>query len=285
MARVLKCSGLVLAACLLAGCASRYYYDPDRIVHSTPLAKHEDLVFPSWDGTKLHAWFLRAQGTPKGTVIHFHGRDKNITAHAFNVAWLPEEGFNVFLFEYRGFGKSEGKPTQRAVHRDSMAAVNYVLSRKDVDTDRLLVFGQSLGGAIAIAVTGEMRRPEIKAVVAEAPFCSYRRLVRNQIEKMDCWSILRGPISLLVTNNRYSPIKYIDEIAPTPLLLIHGTADIGITIDHSEFLFKRAKKPKEMWVVQGGRHLDTFTKHKAMYRKRLVEFFRLALEKESGEKH
>lgn len=139
----------------LSSCAQQAFYYPDHADYGTPAQaglQHEDIFFQSEDGTRLHGWFIPAQNAgglipARATIIHFHGNAQNLSAHKEAVQWLPAHGYNVFLFDYRGYGLSEGRPNQAGLFADSNAALNYVRSRPDVDKNRLLVFGQSLGAA------------------------------------------------------------------------------------------------------------------------------------------
>jgi fermentation-respiration switch protein FrsA (DUF1100 family) len=211
-------------------------------------------------------------------VLHFHGKSDNMGRHLDFVDWLPARGFNVVLFDYRGFGSSEGQPSPRKVHEDAVAALAFVRSQPELDPDRLLVFGQSLGGAVAIAALARGDGDGVRAVVTESTLSSYRMVVREQMEKMGLWGILRWPLSVLLTNNRYSPDKAINKLPPVPILLIHGADDQGVPAAHCRRLFERARPPKQMWIVEGGRHLDTFTVHGRIYRQKLVDFFFDALD-------
>jgi fermentation-respiration switch protein FrsA (DUF1100 family) len=263
------------------GCVGGMFYHPDRTVYDTPERhglRYEEVSFRSKDGTALSGWFVPAVGTPRGTVIHFHGNAQNMTAHFSFVSWLPAEGFNLFVFDYRGYGRSEGKPDRKGVYEDSVAALEYVASRKDVDRNRLLVFGQSLGGANAIAAMGETRFPGIRAVAIESAFASYREIVRDKIGQMPVLSILKAPLSHLLIGDDHSPEKVVANIAPVPLLLIHGTADQVVSYRHGERLFDKARAPKELWTIKGGDHTAAFADPSSPYRQRLVRFFAVTLE-------
>lgn len=273
--------GVLALSLAPTACASRHYYDPSTRVTATPADRgldYEAVTLASRDGTRLNAWFVPASATALATVVHFHGRSGNMSDHLRFVDWLPAEGFNVLLFDYRGFGESEGRPVPGGVHEDALAALAYVRSRTDLDPDRLLVFGQSLGGAIAIPAVAGGGSAGVRAVVTESALSSYRLVVRDHIGTMGVWRLLRRPLSWLVTDNRYSPDKFVGRLAPIPLLLIHGSDDDGIPLYHCKRLLDRAREPRLMWIVDGGRHLDAFTVHGTAYRPRLVEFFRQSLE-------
>jgi uncharacterized protein len=273
---------LVIIALFLISCVrvSRMFYYPDRIVYATPASKglrFEEVVFPSEDGTKLSGWFIPARGEARGTVIHFHGNAENMTSHFGFVDWLPAAGFNLFVFDYRGYGKSAGRPNRSGVYKDSRAALAYLRSRRDIDPTKLLALGQSLGGAQAIVVVGGGERQGVRAVVADSTFYSYRRIVRDSIARMPLFSFFKTPLSLILIGNDLSPADYVARIAPIPLLLIHGTADEVVPFHHAELLLERAGAPKSLWRIEGGNHTEALSAPDSPYRRRLVEFFDAAL--------
>src|ERR1051325_11044653 len=159
--------GLALALACLTGCVQGAFYHPDRVLYDTPARlglKYEQVTFASQDGTRLVGWFIPARGyadpkRAKGTVVHFHGNAQNLSAHWQFVDWLPQRGFNLFVFDYRGYGASQGSPEPKGVFEDSLAALDYVRARPDVDPERLLALGQSLGGTNAIAAGGQATAP------------------------------------------------------------------------------------------------------------------------------
>ncbi len=279
LGRLLRLFSAVLIL-VISGCASRHYYDASTQMTENPADRgldYEAITFTSLDGTRLSAWYVPAVKKSVATVLHFHGKADNMSNQLSFVDWLPAQGFNVFLFDYRGFGKSQGHPSPKGVHQDALAALEYVRSRNDLDANRLLVFAQSLGGAIAIAALAEDGADGINAVVTESTLSSYRLVVRDQIGKMGFWSFLKWPLSWLIVNNQYSPDKFIEQLAPIPILLIHGDDDQGIAPYHCQRLFEKAREPKQQWIVEGGHHLDTFTAQRKIYRPLLVEYFLQAL--------
>ena len=265
---------------LCVGCANQLFYYPTRISYSTPDAReqaYEDVYFASRDGTLLHGWFVPASGDPQGTVIYFHGNAQNITAHFWFVNWLPEAGFNLFAFDYRGYGLSEGEPSRRGIYEDSVAAIGYVENRPDVDPERLVLFGQSLGGAQAIAAIGRGDTRRVKAVAVESTFYSYRAAVRDRLRKIPLVGLLNLPLSFFVVSNRFSPGAVVDHVAPTPLLVIHGTDDRIVPYEHALRLVAKAKEPKTLWTIDKGFHASAFVR-RPKNRARLIRFFKGALD-------
>ncbi len=250
------------------------FYFPDRIKYDAPdrigLA-FESISFQSADGTVLSGWFIPALDTAtpreaKGTVVHLHGNAQNMTMQWQYVQWVPARGYNVFVFDYRGYGQSHGKPDPKGVFEDAVAALDYVRSRPDIDTNKLFVFGQSLGGMIAIAAVGASPKG-VYAVLAEAPFHSYTALADD-----------RTPGEGQIVDETWSATTHVAKLAPIPLLLIHGTADKIVPYSHSEMLLAEANEPKRLVTVEGGEHLDIMTDcYGATYQDMLIDFFDQAL--------
>jgi len=260
---------------LLGGCVQSMFYYPDRVRYETPDAlglRYENVRFTSADGTRLSGWFIPAAGradakAAKGTVVHFHGNAQNMSSHWRFVAWLPAQDYNVFVFDYRGYGESDGAPEPRGVFEDSNAALDHVRARADVDASRLFVFGQSLGGTNAIAAVGSGNRAGVKAVAIESTFYSYRSIANDKL-----------PGAGLLVGDDYGASKFVAAIAPIPLLLIHGTADMVIPHHHSQRLLADAKKPKQLIEVPGAGHLEPMVapRFAATYRQALTTFFESA---------
>lgn len=259
----------------LTGCVQSMFYYPDRVRYETPDAlglRYEAVQFASADGTRLSGWFIPAASRQnpkdaKGTVVHFHGNAQNMSAHWRFVAWLPKQDFNVFVFDYRGYGESEGKPEPKGVFEDSNAALDHVRTRADVDPERLFVFGQSLGGTNAVAAVGSGNRAGVKAAAIESTFYSYSSIASEKL-----------PGAGLLVSDDYAASKYIAAVSPIPLLLIHGTADAVIPYSHSRRLLEAAREPKRLIEVAGAAHLEPMT-HRlgTTYQRALVEFFDAAL--------
>lgn len=252
----------VFISLLLTSC-EKPYYQPNRVLYQTPAKhglKYEDIKFKSKDGTQLTGWFIPATQKAKGTVIHFHGNAQNMTAHFSFVAWLPKNQFNVFTFDYRGYGQSAGTPTRDGVHADCIAALKYIKSRKDIDQDRIIVIGQSLGGANAIAANAEKNWQGIRGIVIESAFSSYRKIARDVVNNSSLGSV-SGPITSVMVHDRHSPMDVVHKISPTPILFIHGTADRVIPYKHAVELYNKAKDPKQIWTIKNGRHTQAFSKY------------------------
>jgi fermentation-respiration switch protein FrsA (DUF1100 family) len=233
-------------------------------------------TFPSLDGTRITGIFFKSQTQPvKGTVVHLHGNGANITLQWGFSAWLVRQGFNVFVLDYRGYGASQGKPSERGAVEDAIAALRYLRGRPDVDAARLVVLGQSLGGAVAVAAVAAA--PEgVKALAVESAFSSYRAIVREKLGEFWLTWPLQWPLSLLISD-RYRPATQARYLPAIPLLVIHGTDDATVSYREGLRLYQAARQPKQLWTIAGGDHVQAFTIFRAQYRAPLVSFFEAAL--------
>jgi len=264
---------IALAFALLTAACTPVFFQPSGHLYATPGLygiQYEPVEFKADDGTALFAWFMPARGTARGTVLYLHGNAENISTHFSNVAWMPAEGFNVFAIDYRGYGGSSGSPTVPFAHLDSYAAMRVLLARRDVDPNRIIVFGQSLGGALAIHyVAHSAYRSHVRAVIADSPFSDYQRVAR---EKMAAF-FMTWPLQWLanfVINNDYAPIASVRALSPIPLLLIHGEADGIVAPHHSQALYASAAEPKDLWLLPETGHIQSV--RSSAIRKRLTQF-------------
>lgn len=265
---------LAVAALCATGCVNGLFFHPDhRVYLPAPAARFEDVFFSSSNGTRLHGWFVPAVGKPRGTVLHVHGNAQNLSAHYAFVNWMPAAGFNVFSFDYRGFGFSDGTPSRRGLRDDTAAALRYLASRPDVATNRIVVLAQSLGCAAALSALPDVPDAGVRAVVLDSGFYSYRSIVRDKIDLIPVLRWLRWPLALLIVSNGESPSETIAALPPgMPLLLLHGTADRVVPVHHATWLVDRAHDPKTLWVIPGGRHTDALGRRRGEYAKPLAEY-------------
>lgn len=236
----------------LAGCTSLYFY-PEPEHYWDPASagiEYEDIWFEADDGTRLHGWLLPAQvDDPHGTVVFAHGNAQNISSHILNVHWLVSEGFHVFVFDYRGFGKSEGKPTIPGVHKDMAAALETAAALPAVDPERIVVFGQSLGAAVALTTVAEHEAgPDPRGIAVDSPFASWRGIGREKFGAFFATWPLQIPLSWTISD-AFSPIDRVAGLSPVPLLVMVGDRDEVIPPHHGRELYEQAGEPKELWEV------------------------------------
>ena len=238
----------------LAGCVERFFFYPDSTRYSAPEQfglRAEDVELHAADGTRLHAWFLPASGVAKGTVLHLHGNAANVSNHLPLVAWLPARGYNVLMLDYRGFGRSQGKPTLDGIVDDALAALQYLRSRADVDRDRLVVFGQSLGGATALRMLAR-DSAGVRLAIIDSSFPSYRGIARDATA-----GSAMGPLASLAVSALPGPEK--DPVTAlkrinVPLVFMHGTRDSVIPNENSDALHAAAPS-SQLWKIPGAEHI------------------------------
>jgi len=203
-------------------------------------------------------------------VLFLHGNAENISTHFANVAWMPAAGFNVLALDYRGYGGSQGRPSLPGVQLDIDAAMRALIARPDVDPGNIIVFGQSLGGALAIYYLAHSQfRDHVKALVVDSAFSDYERIGREKLAA----AVITWPFqwfASIAIDNRYSPEAAIGMISPIPVLFIHGDADGIVPLHHSRRLYELAGFPKDLWVVPDAGHIQAIRMREV--RARLTEY-------------
>lgn len=159
-------------------------FEPDTISHSeyAYCFKIDEHFIPS-NGNTLHGQYLHHQGDTesKGLIIHFHGNAKNITSHITHVDWLPKHGYDVFIFDYSGYGSSSGTPSRKRLVQNGIDILKYIA--KNFDTPKkMIVIGQSLGASIACATISNSDT-KIDHLILNSAFPSFRQIVKHHIQK------------------------------------------------------------------------------------------------------
>jgi fermentation-respiration switch protein FrsA (DUF1100 family) len=243
---------------LSTGCSSLLFH-PAQQHTSNPLAERfspQDVFFPSGDGEILHGWYFRAKN-PKATVLVFHGNAGNISVHVNSVLWLVQEGFNLFIVDGRGYGRSTGEAELGGLHRDGLAAFHQLLSLPGVDTTRIAILGQSLGGSIATYVAATApERERLSLLLLEGCFFSYQQIAREKLADVFITWPFQYPLSWLFSDF-YSPDRWIGQVK-APVVIIHDRDDRTIPFHHGEQLFAAGREPKELLTTSGLGHIGSF---------------------------
>lgn len=262
---------------LLGGC-TQVFFQPHHQLISTPEragVKYENEYFPAQDGTMLNAWFMPAAGAAKGTVLFLHGNAENISTHFRSVAWLPAQGYNVLALDYRGYGASDGLPTLAGAQQDIDAALLHLLAHRQVDAQRIVIFGQSLGGALSLFyVAHSAHRANIRALITDSAFSDYRTVARDSLANFALtWPLQWLP--WLLIDDDYSPLQAVALVSPIPLLIIHGTQDSAVAMRHAQRLYAQAGEPKELLIVPDAGHIQALAS--ADVRARFLAFLQRVL--------
>lgn len=247
---------------------------------------YEKVEFKSKDGTVLRGWFIPADTASPVTIIVLHGLGSNSGDMLPGSIFLRNGGkWNLFFMDLRGHGISEGSRTSLGPLEleDFEAGLAYLKTSKPEASQRLGMYGHSLGAAVAIVAADT--HPELEAIAAESPFYSISNTVRRF-----SW-IYYGipyfpfiPLALLFTSIRlkrpigdFAPVKAIGKIAPRPLFMIQAERDLRMPTWEAEVLYKEAKEPKEWWVAPGADHGEPWLLARDEFEKRMLNFFRKVL--------
>ncbi|MFH1534946.1 MAG: alpha/beta fold hydrolase [Patescibacteria group bacterium] len=241
-------------------------------------ARYEDVYFQTDDDLRLAGWFMPASQEAMGTVVVMHGYPAN-KADVLNWSLFLREKFNILLFDFRYFGSSEGKYTTVGwdEKKDLKAAIDYLVMRKDVNPEKIGVMGFSMGGAVGIMHGSD--DPRIKAIVADSAYASLDLMVENMFQK---FGILKKPMiwslgqwstwRVGVKPQNVSTVQAASR-STIPLLLIHGTADQEIPLDHSEQIFQATKGASELWEIDNAGHGEAYFNEKTLYEAKVNSFF------------
>lgn len=237
-------------------------YYPSKVIEFEPSdagLTYEDVFLKAQDGIELHGWFVPALD-PFATVIYCHGNAGNISHRVEIAKMFNEKKMNFFVFDYRGFGRSKGRPTERGTYLDAKAAYEYLVSRKNIDPARIVIYGKSLGAAIAIDLAAQVKAG---AIISESGFTSTRDMAGAIYRFIPLW--------LFVSKN-YNAIDKIHKI-DMPKLIIHSRNDEIVPFAQGERLFQRARQPKDFYIMHGG-HNDAFYIYSEECMQRIVDFLK-----------
>ena len=246
----------------LGGCSSMLFY-PEPGLPFTPDKAHleyRDVNLLAADGTRLHGWWLPAKaGVPvKGTVLHLHGNGGNLSSHLGGSWWLPEQGYQVLMLDYRGYGRSEGTPDLPAIYQDIQAAFDWLDQAPEVQGKPLVVLGQSIGGALAVHYLAEhpQQRSNLKALILDGTPASYRDIARYALGTSWLTWPLKTPLSWLIPDGE-SAINGLSRMAGTPMLIFQSMDDTLVPLDNGIRLYQAAPPPRVLQLTRGG-HVQTF---------------------------
>jgi uncharacterized protein len=239
---------------------SHLLYFPHREIAGTPALlglAFTDEVFRTSDGVLLHGWFIPADSAT-ATILFLHGNGGNISYVLETVTTAHQLGFNIFVFDYRGYGRSQGSPDEEGTHHDAMAAWNLLTAGKQISAENIFIQGRSLGGAVAARLATQTRPA---GLIVESAFTSVPDIAS------DAYPFF--PVRLL-SRFRYSTVDYLREVR-CPVLVIHSPDDEIVPYEHGKKIFEAARNPKEFLEISG-RHNEGFVLDERRYREG-IEFF------------
>ncbi|MBI3006584.1 MAG: alpha/beta hydrolase [Ignavibacteriales bacterium] len=196
------------------------------------------------DSVRIHAWFAPSDSAI-ATLVMSHGNAGNISHRIDIIRRLQSSGFNVLMFDYRGYGRSEGSPSESGIYKDGRATFDYARSLRGVDTNKIIVWGTSLGGAVAVDVATQ-RRPA--GMILESTFSSAADVAKVAYPFL--------PVHLVI-QTRLNSFDKIPDVH-IPILCMHGDRDSIIPFELGKKLHERANPPKEFYTIRGADHNDTY---------------------------
>ncbi|MDB6442876.1 MULTISPECIES: alpha/beta hydrolase [Pseudomonas] len=254
--------GIFCLLLVLSGCSSLLFY-PERGLPFTPeraRLEYRDVTLTTADGLKLRGWWLPVKpGVElKGTVLHLHGNGGNLAWHLGGSWWLPEQGYQVLMVDYRGYGLSEGEPSLPAIYQDIDAAFQWLDQAPQVQGKPLVLLGQSLGGALAVhyLVDHPQRQRQLKALVLDGVPASYRDVGRFALSTSWVTWAFQVPLSWLVPDGD-SAIGSVSGLTGVPKLIYHSLDDPIVPLSNGIRLYQAAPPPRVLQLTRGG-HVQTF---------------------------
>ncbi len=226
----------------------KFIFYPSATIEQTPSSAglaFEDIVFTTHDGVRLNGWLVPYAGADT-TLLWFHGNAGNISHRVENIRLLHDKvAVNVFIFDYRGYGRSDGTVSEEGTYADGEAALRYLRARKELNPKKIVFFGRSLGAAVAAETA---LKQGCLALILESPFASIREMARVAFPFLPVGPFLR---------TRYDTVEKIKKIE-IPLLVLHGDRDEIVPLAQGKKVFEAARGPKEFYTISGASHNDTY---------------------------
>ncbi|MCB1322069.1 MAG: alpha/beta hydrolase [Leptospiraceae bacterium] len=242
----------------------RLIYYPVNEIYATPTdidLAYEDVRLDVAPRIRLDGWYVPRSGA-QFTLLFMHGNAGNISHRLESIRQFHELGLNVFVFDYRGYGRSTGRPDEQGLYADGRAAYDYLVADRKIPANRIILFGRSLGAAVALRLA---RDTPAAAVVTEAAFYSAVRIGQEAYPYL--------PVSLLARHRFENYRAITSRKHPMPLLMIHSEADEIVPPEHARELFALAAAPSELHWIHGG-HNDAYVESDAEYRRIFSELLR-----------
>lgn len=258
---------ILFLASILSGCTNLIYW-PDRYLHADPHAygiSFKEYYVRSYDGTRLLAWELQTKQTPaENLVLMFHGNAQNLSSHVFNLTWMLEKKTDILIFDYRGYGLSEGSPYPRGVAEDGLRFLQLAYDKfTEGGYKRLIIYTQSLGGSIAMRALEEVSwKNEISLLVLDSSFRSPQDVAKTKLGGLLWWTI----------SDDFTAEKSLSHLT-MPVLVIHSKKDPVVPFQFGRDLYETIPSAKkEFWQLEepDAHHGNVFFLKKGEYREKFM---------------
>jgi len=257
---VVACYGLLVAVVYLMQGRMLYLANmPGRELTATPAnidIEYQDVFIDTADGVRLHGWYI--PGSSTRVLLFFHGNAGNISHRLESIRQFLNLGLSVFIIDYRGYGQSGGKTSEKGIYRDADAAWQYLIEDRGVAPDDIVIFGRSMGASAAAKLA---TKKQALALIVESSFTS----VPDIAQEIYPWLPARW-----LSHLRHATRDYVRD-ARSPVLVVHSRDDEIVPFHHGEAIFEAANEPRTQLVLRGG-HNDAYIRDEASYIKGLRAF-------------
>jgi len=244
-------------------CQSLFYY-PDHDDHFPPEKfniVYREIIIPD-EKFEIHARFFPAvtEGEAKGTIVQFHGNAENLKSHYISLVWLTRQGYNLFIYDYPGYGDSSGKTTRKNIRKTAGVVTSYIQEKKEKGElgKKLFFYGQSLGGTVMMEALIKNRELPLNGFILEATFDSYTSIALSQLTR-HWYTYPLIPFLYVTIFDFGAPHGKLDTLYPgTPKLILHGTADRTIPPRFAEHIYKEMAGPTTLKLIEGADHLGLY---------------------------
>ncbi len=251
-------SSILIILTIIGMCLIIYikYYEKKAIYFPSPFIEvkpkdigldYQDIYFLTSDGVKLNAWFIEAEN-PIATILFLHGNAGNISHRIKLIQLFVKEGFSFFIFDWRGYGKSKGRPSEEGLYKDALASYEYLTKKLNILPNKIVIYGKSLGANIACDLATKVDK---SLLIIDSGFSSAQDMAKIVFPFIPSF-LVRWAITV-----KFDALSKIKEIA-FPKLIIHSKDDETIPFNQGEKLFREAKEPKEFFVVRGSHNQAIF---------------------------
>lgn len=247
-------------AFFMCGCTFNVIYYPEKMIHSTPSSLdlyYEDVSFKASDGMDLSGWWVPAEHS-RGTVLFCHGNGGNISHCLDTLRTGNRLGLNVFVFDYRGYGNSDGSPSEQGTYRDGEASWDYLVTARKIAPEKIVIWGRSLGGAVAARTAV---RHQAGVLIVESAFTSVKDLVNDRFSWVPSW---------VMADYHYDTRESLGKVR-VPVLVIHSPDDEIVPFQHGKALYDSIPGPKAFVEIKGS-HNRGFIESRAVYESSIDEF-------------
>lgn len=241
----MRYSYIILLIIYLTSCSNLLFYPvkPYPVRPENADIKYEDVFLQADDGIELHGWKMLTDKKKVGSIVFFHGNGDNVSTQMPNTFWLVKEGYDLYVFDYRGYGQSQGEVNLDATITDMESMLAYV-SDDLAENESMIVMGHSLGGAMSIYVVAHSEyRDRIKALITVEAFSDYHDIAQEVLSSNWLTWIFQWPLKFTIDNS-YRPLDAIGLVSPIPVAIFHSESDEMIDIHHADLLYEAANDPK-----------------------------------------